>query len=152
MNTYITLINKIEASGQELFWHGPASESEIRNLESLLAATLPNSFKEFLENYGGGGVIDSEISGIEDNDASADFGGTVYGDTLTVREDYDLPDHLVVIYFKEDETCWCIDTSTVTVSGESPVVSYSLTKRSIDNTLAPSFSDFFLEYLRLRAQ
>jgi len=73
----------------------------------------------------------------------------MYGDTLTCRDDYELPENLVVIFFKDDEICWCLDTSE-NIEGEYPVVSYSLYKKKVDSRIATSFSEFFKQYLELR--
>ncbi|MCF2858753.1 SMI1/KNR4 family protein [Pseudoalteromonas sp. SMS1] len=149
---YITdLIEKIEGKGHELFWYGSASSDEILELEKLVGVNLSTSFKSFLSQFGGGGVVESEISGIEENTASSDNGRSVYGDTLTCREDYSLPKYLVVIFFKDDEICWCLDSTDVNSEGEYAVVSYSLFERRIDNRIATSFSQFFMDYLELRA-
>ncbi|WP_394146616.1 SMI1/KNR4 family protein [Vibrio atypicus] len=69
-------------------------------MEELLNIKLPDSFRKFLRVYGGGGVVGSETSGIEDNSAELDYGGTIYGDTLVCREDYDLPENLITIFLK----------------------------------------------------
>ncbi len=146
------LIEKVEKSENEIFWFGSASVEQVDELEKLLKLSFPKSFKDFLQAYGGGGVVDAEISGIEDNDASLDYGGTVYGDTLVAREDYDLPDGLAVIFFRDDEICWCLDTRSVGLDVECPVVSYNLFDRKIDNIIAGDFNEFFREYLELRSQ
>lgn len=152
MQEFNQLIEGVKKAGHEIFWFGPASDDQVSKLEDLLQLRLPESFKEFLKAYGGGGVIGAEISGIEENDASLDSGGTVYGDTLTAREDYELPDGLVVIFFRDDEICWCLDTTSEGPNGECPVVSYSLFHRKIDNKIADNFNDFLKEYLELRSQ
>jgi antitoxin YobK len=107
------LADAMVATGHEIFWQGAASEGQIRRLEKLLGVPLPESFRQFLLSYGGGGVVGAEISGIEDDDAELDTGGTVLGDTNACRKRYDLPPHLVTIYFHDDEVCWCLDTSHV---------------------------------------
>lgn len=147
---YQKLIDVVDDAGHELFWLGAASEAQVVELESLLGFELPVSFKYFLTTYGGGGVVGSEISGIEDNIASLDNGGTVYGDTLTVREDYGLPAGLAVIFFKDDEICWCLDSSKSNEDGEYSVVSYDLFKRNVSNIISKDFAAFFTEYLELR--
>ena len=146
-----TLIKKIEASDQEIFWLGKATLNEIEKLELLLEIHLSKSFKNFLLTFGGGGVIDSEISGIEDNNAELDYGGTVYGDTIRCRKDYDLPTGLVTIFFRDDEICWCLDTNKMNTKNECPVVSYNLFNKKIDSKISDDFNQFFEEYLELRA-
>ncbi|MCW8876716.1 MAG: SMI1/KNR4 family protein [Kangiellaceae bacterium] len=149
---YDKLIQQVESKGNETFWFGKTDIVQVEKLESMLGLILPSSFKEFLENYGGGGIVESEISGIEDNDAELDYGGTVWGDTVTCREDYELPDNLAVIFFKDDEVCWCLDCNLLNEFNECPVVSYNLFNKSVDREMSSSFKDFFVEYLELRAQ
>ncbi|SBS34727.1 SMI1 / KNR4 family protein [Marinomonas spartinae] len=152
MNDYTNLIATIEKTGSEIYWLGSATDDQIKILEDLLEFNLPASFKEFLKLYGGGGVVEAEISGIENNDALNDSGGTVYGDTLTVREDYQLPEKLAVIFFRDDEVCWCIDASNSKTQDEFPIVSYNLFSRKVDRKISDSFENFFEEYLTLRSK
>ncbi|WP_372894891.1 SMI1/KNR4 family protein [Stieleria sp.] len=148
MADFATLVRQLENTGKDLFWQGRASDDSIKKLQALLATPLPDSFRDFIATYGGGGVVEEEISGIEDNDASLDYRGTVYGDTLRCREDYALPDNLVVIYFTEEGVVWCLDVSQFT-ENECPVVSFDIqTKTTVQ--LAPDFLEFFREYVSMR--
>jgi len=74
-----SLIQQLDQSGKDVFWQGKASQESIEKLESLLGSRLPTSFKSFLADYGG--VVDEEVSGIEDNDPTLEHRGTVFGDT-----------------------------------------------------------------------
>ncbi|PKF81412.1 hypothetical protein CW749_01870 [Vibrio sp. vnigr-6D03] len=143
---YKDLAEKLDHANSDTFWQGSADESQIDKLEELLSLQFPEDFKEFLKQLGGGGVTDSEISGIEDNDSTIDYGGTVYGDTLSAREDYNLPEHLAVIFFKDDEICWCIDTN----SPKGEVISFDVFKQEVNSKIADSFERFFHEYVSLR--
>lgn len=98
--------------------------------------------------YGGGGPISAEVSGIEDGDAAIEAGGTVYGDTLTCRTRYALPSELIVIYFHDDEVCWCLDTSE-SRDGECPVIAYDVFGRRKDREIASNFDSFFRQHLSL---
>ncbi|WP_394146628.1 SMI1/KNR4 family protein [Vibrio atypicus] len=145
------LVEDVKSNGQEIFWLGKTSVDQINKLEELLNIKLPDSFRKFLRVYGGGGVVGSEISGIEDNNAELDYGGTIYGDTLVCREDYDLPEHLIIIFFKDDEICWCLDYRNMDLNKEPQVVSYNLFKKNVDRIVADDFEQFFNEYLVLRS-
>lgn len=137
-----------EGAGYEIFWLGAASTGEIDKLETLVGITLPPSFRDFLGRYGGGGVVDAEISGIEDDDAAKATGGTVWGDTQACRARFDLPEGLAVVYFHDDEICWAIDGR----GEERPVVSYNLPLRKIDREIAPDFEAFLRLHLGLYAE
>ncbi|WP_447957865.1 SMI1/KNR4 family protein [Vreelandella sp. EE7] len=151
MAEYDELAKAVEAAGYEIFWLGSASRDQVRTLERLLSAPFPSSFKNFLEIYGGGGVVSAEISGIEDGDVENEFGGTVLFDTKECRELYNLPAHLIVIYYHDDEVCWCLDTSRY-AKNECPVVSYNLFTKKIDRDIASDFGSFIEQHLLLYTQ
>ncbi|WP_240474072.1 SMI1/KNR4 family protein [Salinivibrio socompensis] len=110
---------------------------------------LPDSLKYFFRLVGGGGVIEEEISGIISDDASEECHGGMLFDTLYCRKEFGLPDYLAVIYFKEDEVCWCVN---LLPDGYGEIVSYNLFKEEVDKTLYDSFELFFEEYVELRTE
>ena len=124
------LIQQLEDSGKDVFWQGQTSESSIEKLESLLDSRLPTSFKSFLANYGGGGVMEEEVSGIEDDDPTLAHRGTVYGDTLLCREDYALPENLIVVYLGADDVVWCLDVAQFN-GNECPVVAFDVFSKAV---------------------
>ncbi|HDI3035135.1 TPA: SMI1/KNR4 family protein [Cronobacter turicensis] len=142
------LVKKLSASKEhEVVWLGPTDEIQVKKLENALNLSLPEDFKFFLTETGGGGVVEQEISGIEDNNALGECGGTVYYDTTYCRDEYKLPEELAVIYFKDDEICWCLDCSA---ENFGKVVSYDLISCKKHSTLHNSFKGFFKEYVNLR--
>ncbi len=143
-----SLVEQLEGSGQEIFWQGKTSASSVDKLEDLLSCKLPQSFRAFLLEYGGGGVVEEEISGIEDDDPSLENRGTVYGDTLLCRDDYALPSGLVVIYLGMDDVVWCLDVENFD-GIECPVVSFDVFSKSTKE-LAKNFEEFLAEYVTLR--
>ncbi|PHI34749.1 hypothetical protein CBQ28_23055 [Pseudoalteromonas sp. GCY] len=148
MNKYSELIKQLDLSEHETFWQGAADLKEIALLEKLISIKLPPSLVSFLRECGGGGVIDSEISGIEDNNANLTHGGTILGDTLDCRGEFQLPEHLVVIFYKENEICWCLDSNTQ--EEEYKLVNYNLFKKQVDEVISDSFFSFFCEYVEIR--
>lgn len=147
MTDYQPLIDALDASDEETFWFGPASVEQIQHLQSLLKLQLPAELVEFLLTCGGGGVVQSEIVGIEDNDAALCNGGSLIYATTYCRSEFGLPEHLAVIYLRDDEVCWAVDCS---VQGQGRVLSYSLFQRKIERVLNPSFYLFFQDYVNLR--
>ncbi|EOC1348513.1 SMI1/KNR4 family protein [Cronobacter turicensis] len=141
------LVKKLSASKEhEVVWLGPTDEKQVKKLENALNFSLPEDFKFFLTETGGGGVVEQEISGIEDNNALGECGGTVYYDTTYCRDEYNLPEELAVIYFKDDKICWCLDCSA---ENFGKVVSYDLISCKKHSTLHNSFKGFFKEYVNL---
>ena len=146
MNDIKNLITQLNHDAQdEVYWLGACDELQINILEDKLNLSLPSELKEFMLLVGGGGIVGEEISGIVDNDALAESGGAIYYDTCQCRSEYSLPSEMAVIYFKDDDVCWCVDCRKNTYGH---IVSYNLGSRKISNVLAPSFGFFFEEYVR----
>jgi antitoxin YobK len=145
------IVKPLIESGTDVFWLGPASQSSIDKIEELLGLKLPVSLRNFLSEYGGGGVVGQEIGGIGADNPLLTHKGTLLGDSQRCRKDYRLPEHLVVVYFTDDGVCWCVDTSKQDKNGESPVVSYSIFTHKVDAEIAPTFADFLRKYVQLRA-
>lgn len=143
-----SLIQKFDQSGREVFWQGSASHKSIEQLELLLASRLSASFKSFLVACGGGGIVGQEVSGIEDDDPTLEYRGTVYGDTLRCREVYALPENFVVIYLGADDVVWCLDTSEFD-GDECPVVAFDVFSKKT-RQLATTFYDFLKECFVMR--
>lgn len=151
MSNIEEIIKPLSQSGEDLFWHGQASEASVQKVEELLGVKLPISLRSFLLKFGGGGVVGEEISGIEDNNPSLLNKGTILGDTERCRKEYRLPSDLAVVYFTDEGVCWCVDCSKRDKAGESPVVSYSIFAHRIDSEIASAFSFFLKQYVELRA-
>ncbi|MDS1915695.1 SMI1/KNR4 family protein [Enterobacter asburiae] len=148
MMTIKTAIEYLDNNAtEEVFWLGQVDTEQIDSLENNLGIKLPSDFREFLLLVGGGGVIGEEISGIVDNNALEESGGAVYYDTIYCRNDFSLPENYAVIYFKDDEVCWCIDSGSESFGR---VVNYDLFSKSTTNTISSSFSEFFDNYVKLR--
>ena len=142
------LIKRIDDEAQgEVYWLGACDESQLNILENKLSLSLPSNLKEFILLVVGGGVIEEEISGIVDNDALAESGGAIYYDTCQCRDKYSLPSDLAVIYFKDNDVCWCVDCRKDTYG---QIVNYDIFSKEVSNVLAPSFNVFFEEYVNLR--
>ncbi|WP_347903493.1 SMI1/KNR4 family protein [Pseudomonas purpurea] len=147
MHDYPALARQLDGSGEETCWFPPASRQEVITLETLLDLRFPDDLIKFLMTCGGGGVVESAIGGIADDDASIAIGGTIHYNTVYCRAEFQLPSHLAVIYLHDDEVCWAVDCHS---AGGGAVVSYNVFQRRIENTLANSFFMFFKEYVELR--
>lgn len=148
MMTIKTAIEYLDNNAtEEVFWLGQVDTEQIDSLEKNLGIKLPSDFREFLLLVGGGGGIGEEISGIVDNNALEESGGAVYYDTIYCRNEFSLPENYAVIYFKDEEVCWCIDSGSESFGR---VVNYDLFSKSTTNTISSSFSEFFDNYVKLR--
>lgn len=148
MSSIKNLVMRLNHEAQdEVYWLGACDESQINILENNLKLSLPNELKEFILLVGGGGLVGEELSGVVDNDALVESGGAIYYDTCLCRNEYALPLDMAVIYFRDDDVCWCVDCGRNTYG---TIVNYDLFSRKISNVLAPSFNSFFEEYVNLR--
>ncbi|MFJ2710772.1 SMI1/KNR4 family protein [Pseudomonas sp. NPDC087346] len=148
MHKYKDLIKALEHSSNDTFWNGPSSADQIEKLETILDLQFPKDFRDFLAACGGGGAVDSEICGIENNDAILDSGGTINYSTHYCRSNFCLPKPMAVIYFKDDEVCWVIDCSPC---GGGKILTYDLFKNKLSKIIADNFHSFFKEYVELRS-
>jgi hypothetical protein len=153
MDKINSLIEEAERKGIPLEFYGGKSEQTIGLVESRLQTSFPPSFKSFLRNFGGGGVVGEWISGIYGENPFTIGGGTIYGDTMNFRSSIGLDDRYIVVYSQEDgEVCWGIDTSISNDEGENPVMSIDVFGREEPYKLYDSFEDFFVEYLQLHIE
>src|SRR5205814_1670807 len=105
------------------------------------------------KRFGGGGEPGAWLAGIYEGDPLMMGIGSVYGETVLARETYGIAKHYVVIYSDyEIRALWCLDYTAVRDDGECPVVSLDVESGAIDNVIAPSFEQFFLQYLRIRTR
>jgi hypothetical protein len=57
----------IEEYGEERDFFGGASDEDISNAEEMLGLKFPQSYREFLKEYGSGGICGVEILGVQGN-------------------------------------------------------------------------------------
>ena len=82
MTDIASLIAERKKEGYEVWIAGGATSDQLAALESALGISLPPSYATFLSIYGALGLGDRFVSGILDNDALDQSGGSVLGDTL----------------------------------------------------------------------
>jgi hypothetical protein len=152
MGTYDDLIDRVKAAGGTVEFSGPQASNVVDAVERSLSTSFPPSYRTFLQEYGAGGVVPEWLSGIFDNNASLNDGGTVLGDTQYFRSQYGLPPELVVIFNRDDEVVWALDTAAKRADGEMPVVSFDPHRAIRGKRIAESFSELFNQYLEVRAR
>lgn len=136
------LLNRVRARGHAVWLAGPQSEEAVLALEQALDVKLPPSFREFLIRFGGMAIYDSAVSGIIEESPLNEGFGWLYGDTLRLRQEFNLPDHLLVIQ-PDDEAAYCLDTQQIGHNGENPVVCFELGTGSVQK-----IADNFTSWLR----
>jgi hypothetical protein len=133
----------------EVSWGLPCSLEAIYSIENLLGIKLPNSFSQFQQMTGGGGIDLFPISSISSSNSDAGF-RTVYGDTQYYRQSmapHKLPLHFVVIQRDiDDNEPFCLDTSKM-IDGECPVVLFYHQSSGRVEYIANNFIEFYEKYL-----
>jgi hypothetical protein len=152
MQSFDELISRIQALGERIEFAGPQSQQAIVQLETALHLKLPESYRDFLSRYGAGGTVGSWIAGIYGNNPLMSNDGYAYGETTRIREEYGLPDGLLVVQSSAPEFVWCLDMRQTKGNAESPVVAVDVLNGFKTEPIARTFGDFFREYLEVRAE
>ncbi len=61
------ILEMIEEYGEEKAFFGAVSEEDICNAEKILSVTFPENYREFVKNYGSGGICGVHLTGIQGN-------------------------------------------------------------------------------------
>lgn len=139
-------IATLRAAGIDVWADAPPPPGAVADLEKSLNVALPPGYRDFVLRYGGMGIGDSFVSGILGGDAfSTDF-GTLYGDTLRYRDEFNMPEHLLVIQSDEDAP-FCLDSGSPRADGEYPVVCFELHSGHVSQ-VAPDFKAWLSSWLQ----
>ncbi|WP_035437986.1 SMI1/KNR4 family protein [Bacillus sp. UNC322MFChir4.1] len=123
---------------EERDFHGSVDESLINEIEKKLQCTFPESYRWFLKNYGGGGVLGIDLTCVGSLDNSP-----IILDTEAYRK-MDMPREYVVIW-DLGEYLYCLDTTNLE-NGECPVVTWDfVSKKTIFE--AKNFYEFLSQQL-----
>lgn len=123
------------------FFCGGTTDEIIDLFAAKLGVELPKSYRNFLKEFGEGGIGSFHIDGIE----SDEYSGMV-DETIQYREKVDLPKEYVVCSVRKDYDpdiyyLTCLDTSRMK-DGECPVVRYDLLTNTVSE-YQPTFDDAF---------
>jgi hypothetical protein len=143
MNKYDE-IKKIIAESESIvefadFGNG-ISEEWIKKAEERLGFELPNSYKWWLKNYGGGEIYGEEIYSIYEQDFDTVVGGDIVYMYELNRKNKNYPDNAVVICEANDDVFY-FDLSVKDDKNEYPIYSLNDNKR---------YADDFIEFLKKR--
>lgn len=135
------LIARFSEIGEEWWSPGPAREADLRAVEMTLGVKLPEQYRAFLLEYGGGGVPPYfQLCEIKRGKPLAKGLGLVYGQTIYNREEYGLLERYVVIEHSEaTPSCWCLDLE----GKDAPVTYHALPKGRV-----LKYAPGFLAYLQ----
>lgn len=150
MDPIDSLIAKIREGGSDVWISGPQPEAAVRELEQKLGVVMPPSYRAFLVQYGGMGIADWFVSGIVDGEAIGEGTGWLYADTMRFREDFGMPESMLIVQPDEDAP-HCLDVSKRGPDGECPVVCYELHSGHA-SPMAETFREWLLQGLQSRSR
>ncbi|MCL1852618.1 MAG: SMI1/KNR4 family protein [Peptococcaceae bacterium] len=127
----ITMIE--EYATDKDFW-GKLSEQRIRNVEGELKITFPEEYREFLAEYGAGGVCGEYIEGIQ-----GDKGASVVTATEKWRE-FGLPENAFVVLD--------VGEYAICMLENGKVYSWTRGSKALDQERYVSFYDFVNDYFQ----
>jgi hypothetical protein len=116
------------------------TEDWIKRAEERLGFELPNSYKWWLQNYGGGEIYGEEIYSIYEQDFDTVVGGDIVYMYELNRKNKDYTDNTVVICEANDDVYY-FDLSVRNDEGEHPI--FSLNNNG-------QYADDFIEFLKKR--
>jgi hypothetical protein len=138
-------IQKLTQVDPDCEFYGPASPDSISQVEARLGIELPSDFRTFLRQVGGGGPISFTISGVDDTSPLEEDFGSLLGDTLLYRSEFNLPDHLVVIQRDQDENDpHCLDLCR-SDENTCPVVGFCMVSGKITD-LGENFEEYYMKW------
>lgn len=148
LNEYDKAQNIIETYDDFADFSGGVTEELISKAEQFLGIEFPYSYKKFLRHNGAGNFGSEEIYGILHGDfESAGIPDAIWF-TAKHRKESGLPYKYVIIYFTGDEEYYCLDTSSMNVEHECPIISYVFRNNLQDEKekiVAQTFGHFFLD-------
>ena len=91
-------------------------------------------------------IYDTVISGVFNNNPNDVSCGSIVGDTLNMREEFEnLPEELWVIE-KHEDGAFCFNTKIVDNNGEFAIINYEYGIKNSTDPIATTFNDFYIEW------
>ena len=137
-------LSLVRQRGHDVWLAGPASRDAVSTLESTFGVTLPPSLVAFLMSWGALSIYDNTVSGIIDDNPLDETCGSLYGDTLILRAESDLPGNLFVVGRHEDGA-YCLDSTDSAANAEWPVI--NLTNGSSPTRVSVSFREWLQDFV-----
>lgn len=148
---YETAKRLIKSSSKISNFLGPKDEQLIKTAERNLSVEFPLTYRNFLQDYGSGGLGSFEIYGLVNDDFINSGIPDVVWLTNKGRQEWGLPEYLIPIFDLGDGELYCIDFRTL-CEGEAKIVAYTPGYSSIDQDLDQIADDFGSLFLNLVEQ
>jgi hypothetical protein len=148
LKDFETAMRLIEENEDQADFVGPRDAALVDKAEKALGIKFPPSYRQFLLRLGAGSFGALEIYGVNDDEWEDSSVPDAVWYTLSERDEYDLPKHLLVIAAAGDGPLYCLKLGQ---EKEPPVIFYSpgLEEEEQDSEIAAAdFGAFLLEGVR----
>lgn len=132
----IKLKELIESIEEDSIIFGGVNEEKILEIEKRLNVKLPNQYKEFLSNYGGGIFEGVEVYGANPKE---NIESTCIKNTIYFRENEDMPLNLIVIEVV-GEYVYCVKSAIE--SDDESVYIWNSVNRTEEASEYSNFNDY----------
>lgn len=134
----------IDENIEEGFFAGEKTGELIVKSERALGLKFPPTYRRFVKKKGAGGIAGQEFYGVTtDNFISATVPNGIWF-TLSTREEYSLPDDLIVIGSNDDGTYVALNAHKDHAEREADVIEWN-PETGEENIVADDFGSFLLE-------
>jgi antitoxin YobK len=120
---------------------GPRDEAPVRAAQEALSVQFPPSYRRFLHEYGAGSFGGQEIYGVIHADFESSGIPDAVWNTLSLRDDGDIPPDLVAIYATGDGEQLCVQSG----SSETPMLAIWPGSDDEPEVIASDFGVWFKE-------
>jgi len=141
----VQLIAARREEGCEIWLAGGASEEQVAALERAFGLSLPPTYSRFLKMFGAISLDDHHVSGIVENDALKEQGGSVLWDTACFRKEEGFPAGFIVIG-KHEDGAYCLDSNRRSADHEFPVINFEFGSIQHAKPVAKNFHDWLIRF------
>jgi len=149
-DTYQQALNLMIQNEDECDFVGERTEELIKKAEIAIGFRFSKIYRDFVLNFGAGNFGSQEIYGVINDDFKNSSVPDAIWFTLTERKQYNLPNHLLVIYDTGMGVLYCLNFESVNEMGEPNVIEY-IPGVEIDEqefvSIAKDFGDFLLDII-----
>jgi hypothetical protein len=150
MDEIAAILSRLREFGEDIAVYCPAGEDTIREPEDAFGHPMPPTYRAFLGRFGAFSIGDRSFGGIIDGKLE-EGRGWAWSETLSAREESDLPAHYLVVHSDEDGFI-CLDFSRIGADGERPVVYHFPFRRTPFHELGPNYGAWLIGRLSAMAE
>jgi antitoxin YobK len=143
-------IKAIVAANLDKFeYFGNIDSKVVHAAEEYLNVKFPDSYKQYLQEWGVLEIDSSEFYGLIGSDFDNSSVPDVAWFNRTIREIKAIPRHLVIFRNIEGVRYYCLDTTRLDSRNECPVVIWNPVTNSMEESLNMNFAQFLKECIEI---